>query len=84
MKILDSFIADNAEERIMVKLLQFDTTFLFPPKHVYIIAQERMNPFRYVYFTMFFARRKYNQIKNAYKSAWLEYGVYEVGGCDAK
>ena len=82
MKILDSFMVDNVEEKRIVKLVQLDT--IFPLKHIYIVAQERTNPFKYIFFTKFFARRMFNQLKNGYKSCWLEYGVYETGGSDAK
>lgn len=82
MKILDSFMVDNVEEQFIVRLVQVDV--VFPLKHMYIIEYKKGNPFGYLYFTKFFARRKYNQIKNGYKSWWLEYGVYEVGGSDVK
>ena len=86
MKILDSFIADNVEKKITVRLLQVDMAFPVIMKHICLVevVYEKVNILKYIYFTKFFAMRKYNQIKNGYKSCWLEYSVYEVNGGDVK
>ena len=78
MEILDSFMVDNVEERFIVRLVQVDV--VFPLKHLYIVEYKKGNPLGYLYFTKLFAMIKYNQIKNGYKSCWLEYSVYDLGG----
>ena len=82
MKVLDSFIVNTRKERFVVQLIQKDVSFLL--KHVYFIDYKKDNPFDRWYLTKFFAKRKYNQIKNGYKLCWLEYSIYEVGRSNAK
>jgi len=88
MKVVDSFIADNAEGKITVNLLQYNTKYNtkipFLIKHFYQIEHSEYPGQFLLFYTKFFAKRAYNKIKSIYESDRNDYRVYEVGGRDVK
>lgn len=78
MKILDSFTADDGEKKTKIQLVQIDMKYSFPKRHTYsIVRDSSLRDFLSTYFTLFFAKRRFNKIKRGYKSCWLTYGVYD-------
>lgn len=71
MKIINSFIVDNGEKQTKIELMQL--RIKFPKRYFYVVKQ---GDFKSVYFTKFFAKRKFNKLKKGYKSCWLQYDVY--------
>ena len=79
MKILNSFIIDDGKKQTKIELIQIQLKYSLPKRYVYsVVCNSSIRDFLSPYFFKFFAKRRFDKIKNGYKSCWLSYGVYDV------